>query len=471
MSGVSGQQLPQGWITAELADVAQIVMGQSPPSVTYNKMRQGVPFFQGKAEFGILYPDIRVWCRRPCKIAEADDVLLSVRAPVGPTNLAPAQCCIGRGLAAVRPEAGLSLKYLLYTFRRFAEELGAKGAGTTFKAVSGKVVREFPVPIAPPAEQCRIADALDELFSDLDAGVAALERVRNKLKLYRAAVLKAAVETWASQRPREAPLRQLAELIGEIDQGWSPRCDLTRAPDPEEWAIIKTTAVQSMRYHAHESKPLPSHLKPRTAIEIKPGDILMTRKGPRQRTGVTCLVRKTGPHLMLCDTVYRFRCNESVVLPEYLELALNSPSIVNEIDKRKSGTSDSGISLNHKQLYSLPLPVPRRKQDQEAIVEVVEDQVSVIERLEAELEAKLKGTHRLRQAILRQAFTGRLVPQDSNDEPVSELLKRIGAERLRRAHEAVGSKPSNGSPLSRARKIPRSKNPEHETGDGHIADR
>jgi type I restriction enzyme S subunit len=201
-------------------------MGQSPPSATYNSSVEGLPFFQGKAEFGALYPEPRVWCNKPGKVADADDILLCVRAPVGPTNLAPAQCCIGRGLASVRPESGVSLKYLLYAFRRFAAELDAKGTGTTFKAVSGKVVRELAIPIAPVAEQARIADALDELLSDLDAGVAALEQIRVKLAHYRASVLKAAVEgtlttEWRLQHPCTEPASELLKhILAEHRRRW-----------------------------------------------------------------------------------------------------------------------------------------------------------------------------------------------------------------------------------------------------------
>ena len=185
MSGTSEPALPSGWAYGKLAQIATIELGQSPPSSTYNKDKKGLPFFQGKAEFGDLYPNIRLWCSQPKKIALSDDILLSVRAPVGPTNIAPEKCCIGRGLAAIRPETGLSLKYLLYAFRRYSDELNVLGTGTTFKAISGKIVREFAVPVAPSDEQTRIAEALDELFSDLDAAIAALERARDRLNLYR----------------------------------------------------------------------------------------------------------------------------------------------------------------------------------------------------------------------------------------------------------------------------------------------
>jgi len=238
-------QLPQGWEVVRLVDLAAIEMGQSPPSSTYNSMGTGLPFFQGKAEFRDRYAEARVWCSEPNKIAEQEDILLSVRAPVGPTNLAPSRCCIGRGLSAIRPEAGINRNYLLHAFRRFANELDAKGTGTTFKAVSGQTVRNFLLPIAPSAEQSRIADALDELLSDLDAGVAVLERARGKLKQYRASVLKAAVEgaltaDWRKAHPDAEPATELLKrILAERRRRWEEDQlkkfkDAGKAP-PKDW--------------------------------------------------------------------------------------------------------------------------------------------------------------------------------------------------------------------------------------------
>src|SRR5262249_53222515 len=158
---------------------------------------------------------------------------------------------------------------------------------------------------------------MEELLSDLDAGIAALHRVHTGLRRYRGAVLNAAVEgklTGGACSPQRVPLSELIEGIG---QGWSPKCELNRLPLPDEWAIIKTTAVQSMCYLEDEAKPLPPEFQPRPAIEIKAGDMLMTRKGPRQRAGVACLVRSTRHRRMICDTVYRFRCKDLVVFPPY----------------------------------------------------------------------------------------------------------------------------------------------------------
>src|SRR5438874_1850685 len=99
--------LPEGWAYAKLPQIAAINMGQSPPGSTYNKQGDGLPFFQGKADFGDRSPTVRVWCASPKKIAQPGDVLISVRAPVGPTNVADHTCGIGRGLAAVTPLDGI----------------------------------------------------------------------------------------------------------------------------------------------------------------------------------------------------------------------------------------------------------------------------------------------------------------------------------------------------------------------------
>lgn len=455
MSDANGQQLPQGWVKAELSEIAEIVMGQSPPSSTYNAKGDGLPFFQGKAEFGSLYPEARVWCSSPSKLAEKNDILLSVRAPVGPTNLAPARSCIGRGLSAVHPEFGVNLKYLLHAFRRFALELDAKGTGTTFKAVSGKVVRAFPIPIAPSAEQTRIANALDELLSDLDAGVAALERVQAKLKHYRAAVLKAAVEGALVPTAKPYPIRRIGDAIESLGQGWSPKCESLPSPDTETWAVIKTTAIQPLRYLEEHNKTLPTALKPRPHLELVEGDLLITRAGPRTRVGIACLVKQTRPRLMLCDKAYRLRCKKDTLSPAFLEVVLNAPHILAALDKLKTGINDSGLNLTQDRFAELLVPFPQ-PEEQEAIVEAVEDQLSVIEHLEADLEAKLKSAQALRQSILRHAFTGQLVPQDPKDEPAAELLKRIAAQREERARQAQAAKKTKPkAPPRSATKKPR----------------
>ncbi len=97
------RKLPGGWRWVRLGQICEIIAGQSPPGETYRESPEGLPFFQGKADYGLRHPVARCWCVAPTKIALPGDILISVRAPVGPTNVADVECCIGRGLGAIRP--------------------------------------------------------------------------------------------------------------------------------------------------------------------------------------------------------------------------------------------------------------------------------------------------------------------------------------------------------------------------------
>jgi len=102
-------------------------MGQSPPGSSYNERGDGLPFFQGKADFGDRYPTVRVWCNEPKKIAQPGDVLITIRAPVGPTNVANKICAIGRGLAAISPKEGMTSEFILFVLRLKEPELALRG--------------------------------------------------------------------------------------------------------------------------------------------------------------------------------------------------------------------------------------------------------------------------------------------------------------------------------------------------------
>ena len=125
-------------------------MGQSPAGKTYNDSCEGTPFYQGKTEFGDLYiGEPTTWTTAPSRIAVANDVLMSVRAPVGSTNIAKDECCIGRGLASLRPiEGKTTTMFLLYAMRSIEDTIANMGVGSTFKAINKNQVFNLPIPIA-----------------------------------------------------------------------------------------------------------------------------------------------------------------------------------------------------------------------------------------------------------------------------------------------------------------------------------
>ena len=152
--------LPEGWNLANIGDVATLNMGQSPPSSTYNRSAHGLPFLQGKADFGDVYPTPKMWCSQPIKIANADDVLISVRAPVGDVNVARGDCCIGRGLAALKPSDAADPWFLFFALRRIEADIDALGSGTTFRSINKSALAAVRIPLPPLPEQRGIAEVL-----------------------------------------------------------------------------------------------------------------------------------------------------------------------------------------------------------------------------------------------------------------------------------------------------------------------
>jgi type I restriction enzyme S subunit len=180
-------EIPEDWKVVRLgdSDIAQIIMGQSPPSATYNKDDHGIPFLQGKAEFREIYPSPIIFCSKPLKIAKTNDILLSVRAPVGDVNIAPFECCIGRGLAAIRPHSGrlhhLMLFYYLKLRKRRLEDIAS---GSTFKAIKKNDIEKLLIPLPPLPEQKKIAEILstvDKAIEKVDQVIGKTERLKKGL--------------------------------------------------------------------------------------------------------------------------------------------------------------------------------------------------------------------------------------------------------------------------------------------------
>ena len=129
-------------------------MGQSPESTSYNSDKQGVPFYQGNADFGAVYPNPRIWCNKPIKLAKENDILISVRAPVGALNFSKEECCIGRGLAAITLDSNdFLLEFIYWSLRTGVKELQSKSTGSTFKSINKKTLEEVRIPKISLKEQ------------------------------------------------------------------------------------------------------------------------------------------------------------------------------------------------------------------------------------------------------------------------------------------------------------------------------
>ena len=484
--------VPNGWTETTLAQIALIEVGQSPDSRSYNIEGKGLPFFQGKSEFQTVFPEIRKWCTDPKKVVEPGDILLSIRAPVGPTNIAPEESCIGRGLAGLRAEGEINQSYLFYFLRNIEPWLSVQGTGSTFAAISGQFVRDISIPIAPAAEQTRIVEKLEELLSDLDAGVAELKTAQKKLGQYRQSLLKAAVEgaltaVWRKHNtPSETGAQLLQRILTERRARWEARqlakfkeqgktppkdwqkkypepvqpdtSDLPELPEGWVWAsldmlgeiasgvakgtkrdsgvvvrevpYLRVANVQRGYLDLTEVKTILATERDIAELTLQDGDVLFNEGGDRDKLGRGWVWRNQVAECIHQNHVFRMRPYAADIQQELISHHGNT---FGKLWFQNAGKQTTNLaSINMTMLRAFPVPVAPAVEQQE-VLEQIRAQLESLTDQERTIELALKQSAAQRQNILKAAFSGQLVPQDPNDEPASALLERIRAER-----EALG---------------------------------
>ena len=399
--------LPNGWVWTTLEKISHIILGQSPPSSTYNTDGKGLPFYQGKLEFGKLYPTPQKWCTEPKKVAEKGDVFISIRAPVGPTNLCSETSAVGRGLAAIRGLDGIESFFILHLLRRFVNEIASSGAGTTFDAITGNQLRTFEIPLPPLAEQRRIVAKLETLLRQLDAGVDRLKEAQAQLQRYRQSVLAAAFK-------------------GELTKEWR-EVHLTNNPIDFSGKWKKTTVGKVIKMVSLSGK------------KLKKGDYEIEGKLPVIDQGASFIGGYTNdeklkvecelPVIVFGDHTRAIKYvdfdfvggadgikvikSEEVFHPKLFYYFLRAISLPNR-----------GYSRHFQFLKKAEIGIPSLLEQEQIIIEL-ERHLSVADAAETALDTEIKRADHLRASILKHAFIGAIVPQDPNDEPATVLLERI----------------------------------------------
>jgi type I restriction enzyme, S subunit len=421
-----------------------------------------------------------------CTFLQPNDVLIArMPDPLGRACIFPGdpkRCVTAVDVCIVRPSSRIANNWwLMHTINavQFRSEIESLQSGSTRKRISRSNLAKLLLPLSPLPEQHRIVAKIEELFTRLDAGVEALKKIKAQLKRYRQAVLKYAFEGKLTQVWREtnkgkiepAPvlLKRIKEERKKEGKGKTkemPPVDTSELPElPEEWVWVRIGEILDTLtdYHANGSyKKLREHVEllneQNYAIMIRTtnlenSDFKTSLKYISESAynflqkskllGGEIIIGKIGnagkvywmPNLnrpcSLGMNMFLLRFNENI-LTRYVYSHLLSPFSSRQINSKVKGVGNP--TIDKLSIRSLLIALPSLT-EQQKIVEEIESRLSIADNMEKVAEQSLKQSERLRQSILKQAFEGKLVPQDPTDEPAEKLLDRIKEEKAKREAE------------------------------------
>jgi type I restriction enzyme S subunit len=327
--------------------------------------------------------------------------VLSTRAPIGYVAETTSETAFNQGCRGLVPVTEVELRFFRYQLLARRTDLVALGQGSTFTELSSDAVAAFKVARPSLLEQRKIADFLDAETARIDALIEKKRRMMSVLANREAAVM----DRWATGCFARFGAMALRRRITTIEQGWSPQCQNVAA-EPDEWGVLKTSAVTSGLFEPSKNKRLPDEIEPDLRWVVRDGDLLMTRgSGSLAFVGQAVVARVDSRHLMVSDLVYRVRLREQH--PDFVAAILRSPQVRSLIEARVR--SDAGLTLKLRVDDIKGLPIPAASVDEQ--VRSCEDLVAMLRPLsEARqaIERQIELLREHRQALITAAVTGQL---------------------------------------------------------------
>ncbi|WP_374246765.1 restriction endonuclease subunit S [Zoogloea sp.] len=443
--------LPQGWAAISLGVIADFEMGQAPPGSSCNRAGIGTVFVKA-GEFGNRLPIIREWTTDPKKYAQKNDVLICVvGATAGKLNLGM-DCSIGRSVAAIRPREEVLQRTIYFQLLPQVERLRASTTGSAQGVINKEMLAAIPFWLPPLPEQKRIADKLDSVLARVDACRERLDGIPTLLKRFRQSILAEATSgrltaDWrggrcaeqAGRRREAATPTSGAGLSPSVPEGWtferaeSVCAKVQSGGTPKEGfsdvgvPFLKVYNLVDQRvafeYRAQYIAP-ELHRGSMSKSRVLPGDVLMNIVGPP--LGKVAVVPHTHAEWNINQAITLFRPSNRITTEWLYYVLCLGANIAKIVHETKGSAGQVNISLSQCRDFVFPVPpLP----EQHEIVRRVETLFAFADRLEARCTAARKQVGQLTPALLAKAFRGELVPQDPNDEPAAELLKRLAASR------------------------------------------
>lgn len=383
-----------GYSPCSLGSVATVIAGQSPDGKFYNDKGDGLPFYQGKKEFGERHiGPPTTWTTEVAKVAEPGDILMSVRAPVGPVNFTQERICIGRGLAAIRTSNEISSDFLFYQLLSKQNEI-AGTEGAVFASINKAGIESVQIVVPSMAEQCRIVAILDDAFEGIATAKANAEKnLQNARELFDSkllALLHDAEGNWARKT-----LKEVSIDFGRGKSKHRPRNDPKLYGGP--YPFIQTGDVRGS-----------DHLITEYSQTYSEAGLAQSKLWPRGTLCITIAanIAETGVldfDACFPDSVIGVVVDETQTTSKYLEYMLHT--VKADLKAKGKGSAQDNINLGTFENERFPFP---DLLSQKRIVNQLDELSTEVQSLENAYQRKLAALDELKKSLLHQAFSGQL---------------------------------------------------------------
>ncbi|MFW2545597.1 hypothetical protein ACN2XU_23475 [Primorskyibacter sp. 2E107] len=274
------------------------------------------------------------------------------------------------------------------------------------------------------ATQRQIADFLDRETARIDLLIEKKQRLVALLEEKLQSKLETAV---IAEESKKVPLRR---ALINLEQGWSPDCE-TRPKEQDEWGVLKVGCVNSWSFSSAEHKALPINLVPRPALEVREGDLLMSRANSPELVGSAAIVHNAATRLMLCDKLYRLKLDTKLLSPSFALLALRSKAARMHYSLRSNGASASMQNISQETVRSLPVPLPSLRKQAEVVAKI-ERQIRYVSETTCAVNASIDRLKEYRSALITAAVTGQIDVQSyaesgTPDRRLDAIQEEMGA--------------------------------------------
>lgn len=372
----------KNWGLFKLSEIADIIMGQSPKSIFYNQEKKGLPFFQGKTEFGEYYPKVAQYTSKVLKKASEGDILFTVRAPVGELNVADKDCCIGRGLAAIRAKNNKEQKFLFYLLKTYSDKFLSISNGAVYDAINSKdlVSCKFDIP-KNSDERIKIGEILNNFDLHINNNIKIIERLSELTKII--------YEEWFLKFRINKKLKKTQQNLSDIPDGWKwvdfkELVDFKEGPGIRNWQyresgvpFINIRLIRNGEIYFDNINYLDENEvnKKYKHFLLSENDHVISSSGTLGRVST---IRKT--HLPLClnTSVIRMRKKTNYFGTWLIKHTLESQLFQNLMEVYANGSAQQNFGPTHLNQIKILSATKEINLEYEKIVEPIEEKIKKI---------------------------------------------------------------------------------------------